>query len=310
MNRDVLVAAFARQRRHLSPFLVLGDPTPELSLELALAAVAAGATVLELGLPFSDPCADGPAIQAATRRARAAGVSTREAFALVRALADAAPAVPLNLLAYANLVHARGTETFCEEAAAAGATSLLVPDIPFGEDLELNAACRDHGLAFVRMVGPGTAPARIAALARDADLLYVAALQGVTGAAGGDAAQRAELLRRARAASDRPLQSGFGLSSADDVRAAFASGAAIAIVGSHLARAIERGVALAGATAPAAMDGAATGAELGAEVLREFRAALVPLLDGVEVPPVAARVVSPNEAPLAAPSVSELPSCS
>jgi tryptophan synthase alpha chain len=268
MNRDVLVAALARQRRHLSPFLVLGDPTPELSLELALAAVAAGATVLELGLPFSDPCADGPAIQGATRRARAAGVSTREAFALVRALADAAPAVPLNLLAYANLVHARGTAAFCEEAAAAGVSSLLVPDVPFGEDLELNAACRDHGLAFVRMVGPGTAPDRIVALARDADLLYVAALQGVTGAAGGDAAQRSELLRRARAA--------------------FASGAAIAIVGSHLARAIERGVALA----------AAPGGALGADVLREFRAALVPLLDGVEVP----QFTSPN--------ASELPSCS
>lgn len=273
MNRDVLTAALARSRRHLSPFLVLGDPTPELSVELALAAIAAGATVLELGLPFSDPCADGPAIQAATRRARAAGVSTREAFAVARAIADAVPAVPLNLLAYANLVHARGTAAFCEEAARAGVSSLLVPDVPFGEDLELNAACRDQGLAFVRMVGPGTAPARIAALARDADLLYVAALQGVTGAAGGDTAQRAELLRRARSATDRPLQSGFGLSSAGDVRVAFESGATIAIVGSHLARAIERGVALAGATG-----GAAIGGEFGAEVLREFRAALVPLL--------------------------------
>ena len=283
MSRDVLDAALAMRRGHLSPFLVLGDPTPEISVELALAAVAAGATVLELGLPFSDPCADGPAIQAATRRARAAGVSTRAAFAVARAIADAAPAVPLNLLAYANLVHARGTAAFCEEAVRAGVSSLLVPDVPFGEDLELNAACRDQGLAFVRMVGPATAPARIAAIARDADLLYVAALQGVTGAAGGDATQRSELLRRARAATDRPLQSGFGLSSADDVRVAFESGATVAIVGSHLARAIERGVARA----------AAPGGAFASDVLAEFRAALVPLLEGVDVARPSAQPVSP-----------------
>src|SRR5262249_26977219 len=159
-------------------------------------------------------CADGPAIQGATRRARAAGVSTREGFAIARAIADALPAGPLNLLAYANLGHARGTGAFCEEAAEAGGSSLVGPDVPVGEDEELREACRASGLAFVRMVGPGTAAARIVELAQDADLIYVAALQGVTGAMGGGATEKSELVRRVRAVTDKPVQSGFGLSSA------------------------------------------------------------------------------------------------
>jgi len=264
MSRALLHRALASRRRHVSPFLVLGDPSPGLSYELALDAARAGATMVELGLPYSDPCADGPAVVAASRRARAAGVSTGRAFELLRAIATALPDVPRNLLVYANLVHARGVERFCDDAAAAGASSLLVPDLPFGEDALLAEACRASGLGFVRMAGPATPRARLSELARDCDFVYVAGHQGVTGARDErDVAARATLLQRARDATRQPLALGFGLSSRDDVRGAFAAGAAIAVVGSSLARAIERGVA--------------TGA-----VRAEFAAAFAPLVPSEE----------------------------
>lgn len=263
MSRATLERALARRRRHLSPFFVLGDPSPSLTVELAANAVCAGATMVELGLPFSDPCADGPAIVAASRRALAAGVSTRRALELLREVAGALPGVAQNLLVYANLVHARGLARFCDEAAAAGASSLLVPDLPFGEDAPLAAACRASGLGHVRLAGPATPPSRLAALAEGTSFVYVAGHQGVTGAAD-DAAARAATLARARAACTQPLALGFGLASAADVAAAFAAGASIAVVGSHLARAIERGAA-------------ASARERDAAVLRAVHDAFAPL---------------------------------
>lgn len=234
-----LRARLAERRHHFSPFFVLGDPTCELSVELARASVAAGASMLELGIPYRDPCADGPAIQRACARAFAAGITTARAVATVAEIHAACPGAPLNMLVYGNLAHARGLRPFCAELARAGASSLLVPDMPLGEDAALGAACDDADLGFVRLVGPRTPADRLAASARGAVMLYVAGVQGVTGTPQSVRAERGALLARAAAAAAVPLCAGFGIGSAADVRHAFDSGASIAVVGSRLADIID-----------------------------------------------------------------------
>ena len=252
MSLLLLDRAFAHEARHASPFFVLGDPRPELSLELISACVEQGATMLELGFAYDDPCADGPAIQAAALRARKSGMTTDRALELMRELRRRHPSVPFNLLVYGNLVHARGYARFCRDAAEAGASSLLVPDIPLEEGTELHRACRDHGIGVVQLAAPLTSPERLAALSASSDaFVYLAAFQGVTG---GEVARRArrELVARVRAQLARELtptrQSsrlclGFGLREPQDLADAFAAGAELAVVGSALARVIDQGCA-------------------------------------------------------------------
>ncbi len=245
---------------HVSPFLVLGDPDPEVSEELAVAAIDAGCRMLELGFPYEDPSADGAAIQRAGERARRAGVSTPQALAILARIHARRPDAAFNLLVYGNLVHARGYARFCADAVAAGASSLLVPDIPLEESEPLTRACTVADLGLVHLVAPTTAPDRIATLdAAATAFLYVVAYQGVTGAS----ATETDLLARVRTRARLPLCLGFGLSERRHVDAAFARGASIAVVGSHLARAIERAVAR---------------GEDPAGVRAAFLAALVPLL--------------------------------
>ena len=227
--------------RHVSPFLVLGDPTPEISVELAAAAVRAGASLLELGLPYSDPCADGPVIQAACGRAFAAGVSTGPALSILAEIHARCPATPLNLLVYGNLVHARGYHRFCEQAASAGASSLLVPDIPLEECAPLRAACRQHGLGQVHLIGPKTELERLSRIDAVADgFLYLAAHQGITGGQVVADRLRRELVQRTVSAASNPICLGFGLSQPEHLEQAFSAGASIAVIGSHLVRAIEQ----------------------------------------------------------------------
>ncbi len=220
---------------------MLGDPRPELSAVLAAATVQAGATMLELGIPYSDPCADGPAIQAACLRAREGGTSTPQALQILSEIRRACPETPLNLLVYGNLVHARGYEDFCNDAAASGASSLLVPDIPLEESESLRTACASSGLGYVHLVAPLTSTERLAELdATATGFLYLAAYQGVTGAEGSADEQRMELVRRTAAAVRNPVCLGFGLSKPQHLRDAFEAGARVAVVGSQLARVIGR----------------------------------------------------------------------
>lgn len=239
MTTLTFARALAKRRHHVCPFLVLGDPTPETSVELALAALDGGAAMLELGIPYDDPCADGPAIQAACVRARAAGVSTGVALEILAAIHQARPEAALNLLVYGNLVHARGLGVFCRDVARAGAATLLVPDIPLEESRALQQACRAADLGHVALVAPATDAARIAAHDATAPAcLYLAAYQGVTGSTVDASADRRHLVQRTRGVSARPLAVGFGLSAPADVLSVFSDGAQIAIVGSHLARVI------------------------------------------------------------------------
>jgi tryptophan synthase alpha chain len=223
----------------VSPFLVLGDPTPDLSLELAKTAVDSGAGALEIGFPYGDPVADGPAIQRADQRALLGGTSTSGAFTLLSRIREARPKTPLNLLVYGNLVHARGFERFTRDAVASGASSLLVPDVPLEESAPLKRACRAAGLAHVQLVGPLTTAERLRRIDRIADgFLYLVAHQGITGVREGDFSEVESLVSRTAAAVRNPVCLGFGLSKREQIERAFASGARLAVVGSHLANVI------------------------------------------------------------------------
>lgn len=235
--------AALRRGPSVSPFLVLGHPTPELSVALAGAAVEAGAGMLEIGFPYSDPVADGPAIQAAAHRALAAGVTTRPALGLLARIAAACPRTPLNLLVYGNLVHRLGYDRFAAAAADAGASSLLVPDIPVDEAGPLRSACRRAGLAQVELAGPLTPPQRLRRLARVSEFLYLAGFQGVTGVRAAGFAAVLARVRETAAAVAKPICLGFGISDRTQVTGAFAAGARIAVVGSHLARLVEESFA-------------------------------------------------------------------
>lgn len=158
--------AFA-QGKALIPFLTCGDPDLETTRAAVLALAQAGAGMIQLGIPFSDPTAEGPVIQAASARALAAGVTTDKVLELVRGLREETD-VPLVLVTYANVVFSYGTQRFLAQAAAAGADGLMLPDVPYEEKEEFAPACREHGLAFLSAVAP-TSRDRIAMIAREAE---------------------------------------------------------------------------------------------------------------------------------------------
>jgi tryptophan synthase alpha chain len=259
----------SKLKRHsffVSPFLVLGDPTSKISLALAKMAVNQGAGMLEIGFPYGDPVADGPAIQAADERALRGGTSTEKAIELLSRIHETCPETPLNLLVYGNLVHARGYERFCRDVAEAGASSLLVPDISLEESGALRKASRKAGLGHVELIGPLTPTERLRKIDRAANaFLYLVAHQGITGVRNGSFEPVAELVERIRSHVHRPLCLGFGLSRPGHIRGAFRAGARIAVVGSHLARAI----GLAWEEKPRKEE----------NVLRRFAEALRPLLE-------------------------------
>ncbi len=243
MSRANLDAAFAAKKHHLSPFLVLGDPTPEISFELAKKAVELGATMLEVGIAYGDPSADGPAIQKANLRAMESKANTAVALAIMKRIHEAFPTLPMNLLVYGNLVHARGFEAFVKDALAAGASSLLVPDMLFEEGEGLRAVCKEHGLGHAELAGPLTDPKRLARLSSTIDAyLYLVAFQGVTGARTGGSSAIGDLVKRTADQVSVPVCVGFGLSSPEQVASVYDAGARVAVVGSYLANAIEAGV--------------------------------------------------------------------
>jgi tryptophan synthase alpha chain len=230
------------KRAALMPYLMGGYPSIEESVSAGLAAVDAGADLLELGVPFSDPLADGPVIHAAATEALAAGATPHS---ILTACERLAVRVPVVLMVYANIVLTAGVETFVLRAAASGASGLIVPDLPHDEASELRAACDAEGLALVPLVAPTTTPARIAAIGADArGFVYTVSLTGTTG-------ERAELpeglpetVERVRAATEVPVAVGFGISTPEQARsvAEIADGV---IVGSRVVRAAGEGGAAA-----------------------------------------------------------------
>jgi len=240
MNR--LTATFERckneSRAALVAYFCAGDPNPETTVEVCVAAAEEGADLLELGMPFSDPAADGVAIQRASERALRGGMTLKKTLECARAI-RARTAVPLVLFGYYNPILAYGEDALCSEAAAAGVDALLVVDLPPEEIGSLLAAAKRHGLSLVPLVAPTSSPKRIELAASVADgFLYYVSLTGVTGAlsANFDAAgQRAKSIRDS---TKKPVVVGFGVNTGADVKklARYADGV---VVGSALVRAVE-----------------------------------------------------------------------
>ena len=223
------------KRAALMPYLMGGFPTLEESMRIGRACVQGGADVIELGVPYADPLADGPVIHAAGTRALAAGASLAGVLEVARTLSDDVPVV---LMCYANMVYAPGVEAFVERLARAGACGLIVPDLPQGEGPEVLEACDRHGIALVPLVAPTTTPERLAAIgAKARGFLYTVSVVGTTGerAALGD--RFAEIVARAKASTAVPVALGFGISTPEQAREAADAGADGVIVGTRLVRA-------------------------------------------------------------------------
>jgi tryptophan synthase alpha chain len=236
-GHDTIAAAFASsgKRAALMPYLMGGFPTLEASRAIGEAYAEAGADLVELGVPFSDPLADGPVIHAAGTEALAAGATVHDVLEVGRTLAEAVPVV---LMCYANLVLARGPERFADELAQRGVSGLIVPDLPLEEAEGALAACDAAGLALVPLVAPTSPPERLAAIgARARGFIYTVSVTGTTGERGALADDLPDILARTKAATDVPVALGFGIGTPDAAAAAAAAGADGVIVGSRLVRA-------------------------------------------------------------------------
>jgi tryptophan synthase alpha chain len=234
-----IAAAFAATdgRAALMPYLMGGFPDLDASLAIGEAYADGGADLVELGVPFSDPLADGPVIHAAGTQALAAGVTVPKVLELGRAIAER---VPVILMCYANLVLARGVERFADELVAAGLSGLIVPDLPLEETPAVLAACDAAGLALVPLVAPTTPEDRLARIGEQArGFVYTVSVTGTTGErADVDAG---ELLTRVKAHMPVPVALGFGISTPAQAAAAAAAGADGVIVGTRLVRAAAEG---------------------------------------------------------------------
>jgi len=223
------------KRAALMPYLMGGYPTLDESLRIGEACVHAGADIIELGMPYSDPLADGPVIHAAGTQALAAGANVAGVLEVARALA---PSVPVVLMCYANMVLAPGVEAFVERLAQTGASGLIVPDMPLEETEPVLAACDARGLALVPLVAPTTPPERLAQIgARARGFLYTVSVVGTTGERAALSERFAQVIAAAKAATRVPVALGFGISTPEQARQAAGAGAEGVIVGTRLVRA-------------------------------------------------------------------------
>ena len=238
-GQDTIAAAFSRSDRRaaLMPYLMGGFPTLDGSRAIGEAYAEGGADLVELGVPFSDPLADGPVIHAAGTQALAAGATVPAVLEVARALAER---VPVILMCYANLVLARGVERFADELARANVSGLIIPDLPLEEAPAALAACDAAGIALVPLVAPTTPDERLARIGAQArGFLYTVSVTGTTGErAGIDAG---DLLARVKAHTRVPVALGFGIATPEQAAAAAAAGADGVIVGSRLVRAAAEG---------------------------------------------------------------------
>jgi tryptophan synthase alpha chain len=241
--RDAFARAAHEDRRVLVTYLMAGYPDPATAIETSSAALEAGSDLLEIGVPFSDPVADGPVIAAAGHAAVAAGAGMETAIQAVRTLRQRGHDQPILAMGYLNPIVARGPERTLRELRAAGVDALIVPDLPAGEDPHLERLVADAGLGICFLVTPNSSPARLEAAVRGSTaFLYVVPLFGVTGARKRVAETTVPLLERISTAVDGrlPIAVGFGVSSPQHVRelAPFADGI---IVGSAIVAALNEG---------------------------------------------------------------------
>jgi tryptophan synthase alpha chain len=232
-----IAAAFAGsgKRAALMPYLMGGFPDVETSRAIGEAYADGGADLVELGVPFSDPLADGPVIQAAGTRALAAGATVAAVLEVAGALAQRLPVV---LMCYTNQVIARGPEAFAADLARVGASGLIVPDLPLEEAGEIRSACEAAGVALVPLGAPTTPDARLTAIGAQArGFLYTVSVTGTTGERTTPADVFAAVVARAKAHTAVPVALGFGIATPEHAAQAAAAGADGVIVGSRLVRA-------------------------------------------------------------------------
>jgi tryptophan synthase alpha chain len=235
-------ARFAELRREgrsaFLSFVMAGDPDPATSLGIIKALPKAGADVIEIGMPFTDPMADGPSIQAAGLRALKAGMTLTKTLALVGEFRKDDDATPLVLMGYYNPIYIYGVETFLRDAKAAGVDGLIIVDLPAEEDDELCLPALKAGLNFIRLATPTTDDKRLpAVLANTSGFVYYVSITGITGAAAADSKVVAEAVARIKRHTDLPVCVGFGIKTPDAAQA-IAERANGAVVGTALVDAL------------------------------------------------------------------------
>jgi tryptophan synthase alpha chain len=233
----------AAGRKALAPFVTAGDPDVATSVAVLESLANSGASLCELGVPYSDPIADGPVIQSSYTRALANGLTLADVFEVARQ-ASSRVAMPILAMASYSIIYRRGIDRFVADALAAGLTGFVVPDLPLEESDDLDAACRSAGLALVRLVTPTTPPDRAEAIARKSTgFLYCVSVAGVTGARTELPAGLVDRVEWLRTKTAVPIVVGFGISTPDQVRAVAAVADGV-IVGSALVRHVADAAAL------------------------------------------------------------------
>ncbi|HZZ19073.1 MAG TPA: tryptophan synthase subunit alpha [Opitutaceae bacterium] len=247
--RDAFDKARAQNRAAFVAYLCAGDPDLETSLAACKAVVSAGTDVLELGVPFSDPLADGLTNQLAAQRALESGMTCAKVFELVRRIRESSE-VPIVFYTYYNLVFSNGVDAYVKAAKAAGVDGILILDLPPEESGEAEAACKTHGIDTVCIVAPTTPDSRLPKIAKAATgFIYYVSREGVTGVRAQVAGGIAEAVARIRAHTALPIAVGFGISTREQVSqvAALADGV---VVGSALVNVIRDGLGARAAIAP------------------------------------------------------------
>ena len=225
-------------RAGLVTFLTAGDPDYATSLAILQALPKAGADVIELGMPFTDPMADGPAIQASSLRALAAGQKMTKTLALVREFRAGDKTTPIVLMGYYNPIYVYGVGKFLKDAIAAGVDGLIVVDLPPEEDEELCLPALKAGLAFIRLATPTTDDKRLPAVLKNTSgFVYYVSITGITGAAAPETAKVVAAVARIKRHTKLPIAVGFGVRTAEHARA-IAAGADAVVVGSALVEAV------------------------------------------------------------------------
>ena len=233
MNK--IAGAFSHGKAFIA-FITCGDPDLGTTAECVRAAVNGGADLIELGIPFSDPTAEGPVIQSANARALAGGVTTDKIFAMVKELRRDV-SVPMVFMTYANVVYSYGIERFCDRCVEAGIDGMILPDVPFEEKEEFAPACRERGLSFISLIAP-TSENRVAMIAREAEgFLYIVSSMGVTGVRSEITTDIGAIVELVRKSTSIPCAVGFGISTPEQA-AKMAGLSDGAIVGSAIVRLI------------------------------------------------------------------------
>lgn len=252
---DATFARLARENRAgLVTFVTAGDPDPQTGLDLLRRLPAAGADLIEIGMPFTDPMADGPAIQASSLRALKAGMTLARTLEQVRTFRAEDDRTPVILMGYYNPVHSYGVDRFLAEAKAAGVDGLIIVDLPPEEDAELCLPAVAAGLNFIRLATPTTDAARLPAVLRNiSGFVYYVAITGITGTRSAAEAEVAAAVEHLKAATDLPVAVGFGIRTPDNARA-IARVADAAVVGSAIVSTIRDSLDADGRATPATLD--------------------------------------------------------